>query len=78
MLSLRSFPGAGRLIAALLLILALGSTAGDAGAEEAGRELQLEVIVNGTPTNLIGSFTMLEGKRIAARRAELEEIGLNP
>jgi outer membrane usher protein len=41
-------------------------------------QLQLEVFINETPTHLIGSFTMVVGGRIAARLAELEEIGLNP
>jgi len=40
--------------------------------------MQLEVILNGTPTKLIGSFTMLEGNRLAATRQELLELGLNP
>ena len=41
-------------------------------------QLQLEVFINDAPTHLIGSFTMVIGGRIAASRAELEEIGLNP
>jgi outer membrane usher protein len=49
-----------------------------AGAEDAGRPMQLEVILNGTPTKLIGSFTMLDGNRLAATRQELLELGLNP
>ena len=40
--------------------------------------MQLEVILNGTPTKLIGAFTMLEGNRLAATRQELLELGLNP
>ncbi|MEA2876177.1 MAG: outer rane usher protein [Hyphomicrobiales bacterium] len=49
-----------------------------ARAEDAGRAMQLEVILNGTPTKLIGAFTMLEGNRLAATRQELLELGLNP
>ncbi len=49
-----------------------------ARAEDAGRPMQLEVILNGTPTKLIGAFTMLEGNRLAATRQELLELGLNP
>ena len=61
-----------------LLVLALLSSL-LAGASEAGAEpLQLEVFVNGAPTRLIGSFVLLPGRRIAASRAELEEIGLEP
>jgi len=40
--------------------------------------MQLEVILNGTPTKLIGSFAMLDGNRLAATRQELLELGLNP
>ena len=49
-----------------------------ARAEDAGRPMQLEVILNGTPTKLIGTFTMLDGNRLAATRQELQEIGLDP
>src|SRR5882672_7368245 len=61
-----------------MLMLALGFTAGRVAAEEVGRQLQLEVIVKGSPTKLIGAFVMLEDRHIAVRRQELEEIGLNP
>jgi outer membrane usher protein len=66
-------------IATLAMALALGfySTRVIAGAADVC-ELQLEVFLNRTPTHLIGSFTVLAGGRIAARRAELEEIGLKP
>jgi len=40
--------------------------------------MQLEVILNGTPTKLIGSFTMLENKQLTATRQELLDLGLNP
>jgi outer membrane usher protein len=59
-------------------MLAFGFTAGPVGAEQVGQQLQLEVIVNGSPTKLIGSFIIFENRHIAARRQELEEIGLNP
>jgi outer membrane usher protein len=65
-------------MAVLTLTLALGLAAGRVGAEEVGQPLQLEVVVNGSPTNLVGSFTMLPDRRIAARRSELKEIGLEP
>ena len=74
----RSLLSGQQLLAALTLMLALAFTAGRVGAEEVGRQLQLEVVVNGTPTQLIGAFVMLEDRRIAVRRQELEEIGLNP
>ena len=78
MLRFRFLPGAGRLQAVLALTVALALTAGPVGAGEVGQQLHLEVIVNGNPTNLIGSFTMLGDRRIAAQRAELKEIGLEP
>ncbi|MEA3088679.1 MAG: outer rane usher protein [Caballeronia sp.] len=49
-----------------------------ARAEDAGRPMQLEVILNGNPTKLIGSFSMLDGNRLAATRQELKELGLDP
>ena len=68
---------------AKLILLALASTlaillAGPcrAVAAEALRALQLEVYINDAPTHLIGSFTQLSDRRIAARRAELAEVGL--
>ena len=76
MLRFRYLPGAGRLSAVLALTVTLAFTAGDVGAEQVGHQLQLEVVVNGSPTNLIGSFTLLQDRRIAVQRAELKEIGL--
>ena len=73
----QSLPSHEQLFAVLTLTLALSFTAGRVGAEESSRQLQLDVIVNGSPTQLIGSFVLDRG-RIAARRAELGEIGLNP
>ena len=55
-------------------MLTLGFTAGRGGAEEVGRQMQLEIILNGSPTQLIGAFVLLEDGRIAVRRQELEEI----
>jgi outer membrane usher protein len=73
----RSFAG-NKPLATLALALALGFTTKCIGASEGVRALQLEVFVNDNPTNLIGSFTLLEGRRISARQAELEELGLKP
>ena len=67
-----------RFLAVLTLTLALSFSAARVAADEAGRQLQLEVLVNGTETHLIGSFVLLGDRRIAVRRAELEEIGLSP
>ncbi len=67
-----------RLFAVLALVLVLGWTAGRARADDTGRQMQLEVILNGNPTKLIGAFVMFDDGRIGARRQELEEVGLNP
>jgi len=61
-----------------LFVFVLGFAVVPARAEDAGRPMQLEVILNGTPTKLIGALTMLEGNRLAATRQELLELGLNP
>ena len=66
-------------LAGMMLALALGFLPARAAA--AGGDvfaLQLEVFINQAPTHLIGSFEMIAGHKIAARRAELEEIGLKP
>jgi len=49
-----------------------------ARAQDAARPMQLEVVLNGNPTKLIGSFSMLDGNRLAATRQELRELGLDP
>jgi outer membrane usher protein len=70
---------AGRPLAGLVLALVLGFFSGRAVAAIGDVcQLQLEVFINQAPTHLIGSFTMVVGRKIAARRAELEEIGLQP
>jgi outer membrane usher protein len=50
----------------------------NAGAARAGegRPLQLDVTVNGTKANLLGSFVQLADGRLAARRGELKELGI--
>jgi hypothetical protein len=61
----------------LALTLAAGPPRPDSAlAAEESRQLQLEVHVNDASARLIGSFTQLPDRRIAARRAELAEIGL--
>ena len=47
-------------------------------AREVARALQLEVVLNDAPTKLIGTFLSIDGRRIGARRDELEEIGIRP
>ncbi len=60
---------------ALAFGLAAGLTSLQALAAD-NRPLQLEVFINGHPTRLIGTFVQQADNRIAATRAELEEIGL--
>jgi len=45
-------------------------------ADDGSRQFQLEVIINDTPTNTIGTFTRLADGRFAATRAELSELGV--
>jgi outer membrane usher protein len=66
------------LLAASLGLFALCCSGIAARAEDAGHPMQLEVILNGTPTKLIGSFTMLDGNRLAATPQELRDLGLEP
>ena len=71
--------GARRSLARLLLAFGLASSSGRAiSAAGDACPLQLEVFVNQTPTHLIGAFDLIQGRQIATRRAELEEIGLKP
>jgi outer membrane usher protein len=71
--------GAGRSLAGLLLAVALATTSSRAlSAEGDACPLQLEVFINQAPTHLIGAFDLIQGRKIAAKRAELEEIGLKP
>jgi outer membrane usher protein len=45
-------------------------------ATEGGRPLQLEVLINGDKTGLLGSFLQLPDGSLAARRSELIEAGV--
>jgi outer membrane usher protein len=47
-----------------------------APAAEDSRQLQLEVYINNAPTRFIGSFIQMPDRRIAARRAELAQVGV--
>ena len=64
-------------IVALMLATWSSLEAYAANAAES-RKLQLEVFINGEPTKLIGSFAEMPDGRMAARRAELTEIGIKP
>jgi outer membrane usher protein len=59
-----------------LTLVALLPRPSSAAAAEESRQLQLEVYINEAPTRLIGAFTQLPDRRIAARRAELAEVGI--
>jgi len=69
--------GVRRSFAGLVLAFALASSRA-ISAEGDVCPLQLEVFINQTPTHLIGAFDLIQGSKIAAKRAELEEIGLKP
>ncbi|MBY0611110.1 MAG: fimbria/pilus outer membrane usher protein [Beijerinckiaceae bacterium] len=58
----------------LLLILAPVAARPIDAAEP--QNLQLEVMLNGEPARVIGSFLRMEDGRLAATRREIEEIGL--
>lgn len=79
-----------RAASALLILGALGQSGsearaiadptadGGAGLTATSRELQLEVIINGASTRLIGSFRQLPDGGIAAAPAETRAVGLRP
>jgi outer membrane usher protein len=47
-----------------------------AAATEGGQPLQLDILINGDKTGLLGSFVQLPNGNIAARRSELTEAGV--
>lgn len=67
-----------RLLAVLTLLLAVVLDICPLRAEKTDQPIQLEVILNGTPTQLIGGFVLLKDGQMAASRQELEEIGISP
>ena len=64
-----------RLLCAWVLCTALS---GPLAAQEAGRDLYLEVFVNGRPMNLITRFTDLGGGMLSADAEELRNSGVLP
>ena len=48
-----------------------------AAADNDSRPLQLEVFINDTPTDRIGTFALLADQKLAATRGELAELGVN-
>lgn len=47
-------------------------------ADQERQSLQLDVVINGTPIKMIGSFVLFGKSRIGAAPEELQEIGLRP
>ena len=70
-------PSGTKALFALGLVLAVLGAAGRAGAADDQKNLQLDVIINGIPRNVIGSFVQLADGRMAAAPKELEELGIN-
>src|SRR5262249_38994899 len=64
-----------RRLGAVLTAVLLASQDGTQ-ADDGSRQFQLEVIINDTPTNTVGTFTRLADGRFAATRAELSELGV--
>src|SRR6266550_2486199 len=62
----------------VVLGVAIGAGGARAGADQPGEQknLQLEVIINGVPANMIGGFVLFGGNRLGATRNELQELGL--
>jgi outer membrane usher protein len=63
------------LAVAVFAVIALRASAGLATTEGA-RPLQLEIVINGDKSGLLGSFLQLPDGNIAARRSELVEAGV--
>ena len=68
----------GRLFVVLAVIAILGVVFGAerARARQEQKNLQLEVIINNVPVNMIGSFVLFDDNRIGTTRNELQELGL--
>src|SRR5215813_8076893 len=69
--------GTRRVAAVLLTAMFFGCQDG-VQADDGSRQFQLDVIINGTPTKTIGTFTRLADGRFAATRGELSELGVKP
>lgn len=59
------------------VLVSISLSIASVAAAGAGRPLQLDVTINGQPAGLIGSFVELADGRIAAKRNELEELGIH-
>ncbi len=71
-------PAVGRAFVVLVLagLLGTGFGAGRLRAAVEQKNLQLDVVINGIPANIIGSFVLFDGNRLGATKNELEELGL--
>ena len=63
-------------LAFLIVFMTLLGGHGQPFAMPMSMQLQLEVFLNGHPTHLVGAFTQLPDRRIAADPSELKEIGI--
>ena len=70
----------GRTAYAIAAVVILGPMLGSgrSRAADGQSDLQLEVIINGAPANMIGSFVRFDDNRIGATAEELESLGLRP
>lgn len=62
----------------MTLALALAPSARAGPDQATGRDLQLEVFLNGETRQLLASFTELPQRGLAATRKELKEVGIKP
>jgi outer membrane usher protein len=70
-------PSYGRKSLAVVVFAMVGLWGGvGSAATEGGRPLQLDILINGDKTGLLGSFLQLPNGNIAARRSELVEAGV--
>ena len=61
----------------VILLLGIVGFTGPMRAAEDQKKLQLEVVINGVPRNVIGSFIQLAGGAMATTTNEIEELGIN-
>ena len=59
-----------------MLLVCLYAAGANARPVPAPLQVQLDVVINGYRTNLLGSFTVLTNGRILSTRKELDEIGI--
>ncbi len=60
-----------------LVLAALFAGRLNSAAADDSRPLQLEVFINDTPTERIGTFAQLAEQKLAATRSELAEVGVS-